>query len=290
MYRISYCHGRYIPHYQAVTHINDRGYQFSDGVYEVIIYTDHSYWDIDHHLKRLRQSLEAFHIHFTMSDNVLKLIIQTLIEKNKCISCIIYLQITRGVLSPRQHMIPSPDTAPKDFQPVLTISCLPIKKEKLLAASLKKISLYSTKDKRHKICDIKTTALMPNILALKEAHDHGYDDVIFINQEDHITEGHAWNIWLVTKNNIIKTPFADNTILHGIMRQRIFNTARSLGLKVEESHIYLQDLYNAKEVFLSSSAKIAQSAYKINDIILSQETDITNKLRSQIIKDLCSEI
>lgn len=273
MPKISYVAGRYLPHPYALTHINDRGYQFADAAYEVVTYVKGVPLDIEGHLARLRRTLSFLKIdNFKMTDRALELVMETLIEKNRLESCLLYLQLSRGI-APRNHF------SPKDARPILTMSCSHLNLDKLKEKMSKALRVKTMPDLRHARCDLKTVSLLPNVLAMDEAKASGFDDALFIDNDGHITEGASWNFWIVTKDNKLKTRFLDEHILHGITRHTVLKCAKEMGLEVVEAAVSLDDIRNASEAFATSASKFCMPIKQIDDIQLPESYSMTEKLR-----------
>lgn len=274
MPKISYVAGRYLPHPYAVTHINDRGYQFADAAYEVVTFIRGVSLDMAGHLARLRRTLKALKIdNFKMSDRALELVMKTLVEKNRMESCLLYLQLSRGI-APRNHFFP------KDARPILVMSCAPLSLEKIKAQMTKPLRLKTLPDLRHARCDLKTVGLLPNVLAMEEAKSEGFDDALLLDADGYITEGASWNFWIVTKDNKLKTRFLDEHILHGITRHTVLKCAKEMGYDILEERISLEDVKNASEAFMTSASKFCAPVKQIDDIHLPKDFPMTEKLRA----------
>lgn len=264
-----YGRGRFLPHAQAYTHINDRGYQFADAVYEVVTVIEGKFLDFDRHIQRLRRTLSHLKIELSMSDKALYILCKTLLEKNKSYTGLVYFQISRGIAL-RNHAFP------KDVKPVIVLTFTPWSVKKF--NNRKPLSLKSFPDLRHKRCDLKTVALLPNILALEEAKSEGFDDALFYDENGFIREGSSWNFWIVDSEGNLKTRYLDEYILHGITRQTILELAETNNLKVEEANISFDDIKTARECFATSASKFAYPIRKIDDIELPNNHPIADKL------------
>lgn len=254
---ISYVNGRYIYNQYAMVHIEDRGYQFSDGVYEVISYVNGQWVDLDWHLDRLEYSLRELKIDMPMSRKVLEIVINNLMGKNNIRkSAYVYLQITRGV-APRNHVFPivskpSVVMTVKRFNPPA------------LNDAFKGIKVITGAEIRWARPDIKSVSLLPNILAKQEAKEQGADEYWFIKNGG-ITEGGSSNSWIITKNGELITHASNGEILKGITRTRIIKIANELGLNFVERTFTLDEAYNAAEAFVSSSTALIRPVVQIDD-------------------------
>jgi D-alanine transaminase len=258
MPRIAYVNGRYLPHRQASVHIEDRGFQFADGVYEVIAITAGILVDIEPHLDRLNRSLGELNIPWPVSRQAFGLILREVIRRNRVTNGSIYLQITRGV-APRDFSYPG------ELLPSLVIYARSTKKATIQSAS-QGHAVISQPDIRWTRCDIKTVSLLPAVLAKRAASEAGVADAWFVNEEGIITEGTSSNAWIVTPNNELITRQIDNLILSGITRLTILKLAETAGLKFTERPFSLEDAKQATEAFTSSSTALVKPVIEIDGV------------------------
>ncbi len=256
MTRISYLNGEFLPHEKCFVHIEDRGFQFADGVYEVTLFKNGKLIDGDAHIDRLFRSLGKLNISASnFSKEQLKKIQLELFEKNKMAEGICYLQITRG-----QH-IRTPQ-CPKDLTP--TIVATVAEGKKMTEAEFEKgVSVMTHEDIRWLNCDIKTVGLLASTMMNQKAKDSGFDDVIFV-RNGFITEASFANAFIVDENDILVTKPADNQILCGITRNRLIELAKKNGVKVSERNFGIDELMKSKEVFLTSSSLILRPVVKVD--------------------------
>lgn len=255
MSRIAYVNGRYVPHRLAEVAMEDRGYQFADGVYEVVVFFNRNLLDEELHLKRLQHSLDALKINTPMSEAAMKLVIRELISRNNYKDGYIYMQITRGV-APRNH--PFPKTSP-----VLTMSVMRIKqptKEEVQGG----VKVITFPDIRWGRCDVKSISLLPNVLAKEEAVRHQAREAILVNSEGMVTEASHSNAYIV-KDGILITHAADNHILNGVRRQALLEIAAKQQIRIEERPYAAEELLNADEVFLTSATSNVLPVTLIDD-------------------------
>jgi len=253
--RVAYVNGAYVPHDQAAVPMEDRGYHFADGAYEVFSYNIHGVFvDAGPHFERLRASLASLRIPFAFSNQSLLIVMHELMRHNRCREGFLYLQITRGVAA-RDH------TVSHGIDPFLTLFVRPLtfKKHPPLLA------VFTEPDLRWKRNDIKSIALLGNIMAKYGAFERGGDEAWLVNADGFITEGSSTNAWIVTQEGVIRTHPATNAILNGIVRQRLLKIAASLGLPVEERAFTLEEALGAREAFLTSSTKGVHPIIRIND-------------------------
>ena len=245
MSRVSYINGSYCPHKFATTHIEDRGYQFADGVYEVIAVHNKKLLDFDDHIKRLLLSLNKVKINHVYNAKMIKFISNQLIKKNYVNNGIIYLQVTRGITS-RNHSYPN------SIKPVLVMTAKNITKNSFSNVE-KGVKVISLPDLRWSRCDIKSISLLANVLAKQEAVELGAFEAIFYDRSNFITEGSSSNIWIVDNKNIIKTPPLSNKILAGVTRKVLKRLVKENLISFIESKISIDDIKKSNEVFITNT-------------------------------------
>lgn len=245
MPRQAYVNGRYVPHSQAAVHIEDRGYQFADGVYEVVPVFNGILVDEDLHLDRLERSLRELRIAEPVTRQVLKMISRELMRRNGLSNGFVYMQITRGV-APRDHKFP------KAAKPALVLTTRQMKphSQQVLDEGLKVITVP---DQRWDRCDIKSVSLLPNILGKQAAVEAGAYEAWQVDAEGMVTEGTSTNAWIVTADNKVVTRDATHSILNGITRITLLELIRREGYELEERPFSVEEAKKAKEAFLTSS-------------------------------------
>jgi D-alanine transaminase len=245
MSRIAYVDGVYRPHSEAAVHIEDRGYQFADGVYEVIAVRGGRLVDEPLHFARLRRSLGELRIEGALEDGPLKFVLREVARRNGVVNGIVYLQITRGI-APRDHPFP------KASRPVLVVTA-----RRARPASLKTveegISVITIPDIRWQRCDIKTISLVANVLGKQQAREAGAYEAWMVDDEGRITEGTSTNAWIVTADGQIVTRGADHQILDGVTRQALIALLRSNGYQLAERPFTVAEAKGAREAFLTST-------------------------------------
>ncbi|MDA9230598.1 D-amino-acid transaminase [Alphaproteobacteria bacterium] len=246
MSRIAYIDGRYQPLNQPGIMVEDRGYQFSDGVYEVCAIRNHKAVDEARHLDRLEYSLRELGIAMPMSRAALKIVARELMRRNRVSNGLLYIQVTRGV-APRDHSFAS------GLKPVLVMTVRPISTQRREAIRRDGIEVISVPDQRWARCDIKSISLLPNILARQSARDAGVQEAWQIGSDGFVTEGAATNAWIVDAKNRLRTRPANHQILNGIIRQILFEVAQTLQLQVYEIPFTLEEAKAAKECFSTAS-------------------------------------
>ncbi len=246
MSRIAYVNGRYERLANASIHIEDRGYQFADGIYEVCLVIDGQCWDLDGHLARMERSLDELRIGAPMDRSSLTVVIGELLKRNRLDNALVYIQVTRGV-APRNHLFPAGDVAPAL---VMTARRFDLNQSDALAE--KGVKVISRSDIRWRRVDIKSVGLLPNALAKQDAKEAGAAEAWLI-RDGHITEGSSSNAWIVDAKGALVTHPKTNDILGGITRETAIACAETLQMKVEERPFTLDEAKTATEAFMSSA-------------------------------------
>ncbi|MEE8506962.1 MAG: D-amino-acid transaminase [Kiloniellales bacterium] len=257
MPRYAYVNGRYLPHGQAAVHIDDRGYQFADGVYEVVPVFGGILVDEGQHLDRLERSLGELKIAMPMDRRALILVARELSRRNGLTNGFLYMQITRGV-APRDHKFPA------RAEPALVMTTRQMKphSEQVLSEGLKVVTVP---DIRWARCDIKSTSLLPNVLAKQEAVEAGAYEAWQVDSGGYVTEGSSTNAWIVTTDGKVVTRDASHAILNGITRLSLIELIREDGLELEERAFTVDEAKAAKEAFLTSSTSFVLPVTRIDD-------------------------
>ncbi len=262
MSRIAYVNGRYLPMRDAMVHVEDRGYQFADGVYEVCEVRGGSLIDERRHFERLQRSLGELRIRMPMSLAALGVVLREVVARNRVGYGIVYLQITRGVAR-RDLAFPSPLVPPSV---VMTARRLDRSRNEALAA--KGIAIVSVPDNRWGRVDIKTTGLLANVLARQAAIEQGAREAWFVDKGGAVTEGASANAWIITQNGAVVTRHADHAVLRGITRTVLFDAIKAHGLSIEERAFTLEEAYAAREAFVTSASQIVLPVVRINGRII----------------------
>ena len=256
MPNIAYINSKYIEFKNAKVHIEDRGFQFSDSVYEVLKIINKKLIDFDYHFKRLKYSSSELNFNLKIDKNKLHRIFLNLIKKNNLTNGIIYLQITRGV-QPREHAYK------KNLKPNI-IAYTSRKNFNLPNKNFKGFKAITYPDIRWGRPDIKTTSLLANILAATYASNLGaYESIFFKGNK--ITEAAHSNVWIIKNKKIITHP-ANNEILKGVTRTVLISLIKSLNLKLIEREFTIKELYNSDEVFITSSGSLITPIVQVDKI------------------------
>lgn len=280
MPRQAYVNGRYLPHGAATVHIEDRGYQFADGVYEVVPVAQGVLVDEELHLDRLERSLDELSIPMPMSRTTLKLISAELMRRNRLSNGFLYMQVTRGV-APRDHKFP------KYVRPalVMTTRQMPPPNPKNLAEG---VGVITVPDIRWSRCDIKSVSLLPNVLAKQQAVEAGAFEAWQVDAEGMVTEGTSTNAWIVTQDGKLVTRNANNEILNGITRISLLRVAEAEGVTFEERPFSIEEAKSAREAFLTSSTNFVMPVTRIDEQPVGNGHPglLTGKLRKAYMRDV----
>ena len=279
MPNLSYIDGNYYDYYDSKIHINDRGYHFGDAVYEVILYNQGVFYDFDDHINRLFRSLHSIDIQFSISKKTIELIVKNLIRLNKISFGSVYIQVSRGIAD-RNHTFNN-----LNIKPILTI--ITSKKHNNINNDIIGVKAITVRDNRWARPDIKTTQLLPNVLAKTKANKQGAYESIFIDDEGYVTEGSSSNIWIINKDNEIITRSIDGKILSGITRKTIAKFSKLNDLTVIENKFSKDEMLNAKEVFLTSASSFVTPITEIDNVKINEGVvgEMSIKLKTLYFKN-----
>lgn len=259
MGRIVYVDGRYVPHPRAYVHVEDRGYQFADGVYEVIAVNRGRLIDEEPHLDRLARSLAELRLRWPMSRDALRLVMREMIRRNRLVGLgSLYLQITRGVAA-RNHLFPV------RAEPVLVMTARALPPFDRQAAR-RGVRVITLDDLRWRRPDIKSISLLPNVLAKQQAFEAGAYEAWLVDERGMVTEGTASNAWIVTAADELVTRAADRSILSGITRAAVLRIARQHRLRLAERPFTVEEAKAATEAFLTSTTSWVKPVVEIDDV------------------------
>ena len=247
MSRIAYVNGRYVPHDQAVVHVEDRGYQFADGVYEVAYLHDGRLIDRDLHLDRLARSLRELQIRWPIARAALVAVLDEVVARNRRRAGLLYIQVTRGVAR-REHAFPPEATRPAL---VVTLRRAPTFPQNLDGWTASAITLP---DQRWARCDIKSVGLLPNVLARQAARVQGATEAILYDDDGMVTEGASTSVWIVGADGTLCTRPLSHAILPGCTRAALIEEMQRAGIVLEERAFSLAELRCAREVFLTAAS------------------------------------
>ena len=279
MSRIAYVNGQYVRLPEASIHIEDRGYQFADGIYEVCLVIEGRYWDLEGHFARMARSLDELRIGAPMEASALKIVIRELLRRNRLDNALVYIQTTRGV-APRNHHFPAGDVAP-----ALVMTARRFDLDQSDAQAAKGVAVITQPDIRWSRVDIKTIGLLPNALAKQAAKEAGAAEAWLI-RDGHVTEGSSSNAWIVDASGVLITHPKTNDILGGITRETAIACAEGLQMKVEERPFTLEEAMAAPEAFMSSATGLVMPIVKIDGKAVGTGTPgpVTMRLRERYKK------
>jgi D-alanine transaminase len=250
MSRIAYVNGRFVPHGEAAVHVEDRGYQFADGVYEVWAVLDGALGDAAGHFERLERSLGELTIVAPMGRAALEVVLKETLRRNRVREGLVYLQVTRGV-APRDHAFPNPPVPPS-----IVVTAHSVDRAAADARAERGAAVITVPETRWARCDIKTVALLPNALAKQQARVAGAVEAWFVDELGLVTEGASSNAWIVDKSGALRTRDTQANILRGITRRTLFEIMAREGLKVEERPFSLEEAREAREAFITGAGTL----------------------------------
>ena len=256
MGRIAYVNGRFVAHARARVHIEDRGYQFADGVYEVCAVRGGTLLDEGLHWRRLERSLGELAIELPVTIPALKIIGRELLRRNRVENALLYVQVTRGV-APRDHAFP-------DARPAIVMTVKPMDHAKTIERAKAGVGVRTMPDLRWKRCDIKSVALLPNVLAKQAARCSGAFEAWLVDEQGCVTEGSSSNAWIVSNDGSIITRHLDHAILPGITRLRLVEIAAERQLKIVERAFTVREAQEAREAFLTSAGTFVMPVVEID--------------------------
>jgi D-alanine transaminase len=258
MSRIAYVNGRYLPRSDAKVQIEDRGYQFADGVYEVCEVKGGRLVDERRHMARLDRSLKELRIARPMSPEALAVVLRETIRRNRVGDGIVYLQVTRGI-APRDFPFPNNGTRPS-----LVVTARNFDSARLEQQAAEGIAVVTVPDIRWQRVDIKTVALLPNVLAKQAARDQGAREAWLVDTQGRVTEGASSNAWIVTRDGTLITRGLGHDILPGITRSVVIDLVKAQGLAFEERAFTVEEAYAAREAFVTSASQIVLPVVSID--------------------------
>jgi D-alanine transaminase len=257
MSRIAYVNGRYLSRNDAKVAVEDRGYQFADGVYEVCEVRARRLVDETRHMARLNRSLGELSIERPMSPSALRVVLRETIRRNRVRNGIVYVQVTRGVAR-RDFPFPA------DTGPSLVVTARSADLERLEQIAAEGIAVITAPDIRWKRVDIKSVALLPNVLAKQAAREQGAREAWLVDAHGYVTEGASSNAWIVSRDGKLITRPLGQSILPGITRSVVIDVIRAQGLAFEERSFTVEEAYAAREAFITSASQIVLPVVSIN--------------------------
>ena len=259
MSRIAYVNGRYGPKAAAAVAIDDRGYQFADGIYEVIEISAGELIDEDGHVARLHRSLRELRIDAPLTEPALALVVRETVRRNRVRDGIVYIQVTRGV-APRDHIFPDPPVKPS-----IVVTAKSTDRARIDAKASAGIKVITTPDLRWKRPDIKSISLLPNVLAKQDARLRGAGEAWLTNADGLIHEGASSNAWIIDDDRKLITHPVNQSILNGITRTTLLRLIETLGLAMEERPFSVDEAHKAREAFITGATSIVTPVVAIDD-------------------------
>ncbi|MCV3768582.1 D-amino-acid transaminase [Rhizobium sp. TRM95796] len=250
MSRIAYVNGAYVPHSDAMVHVEDRGYQFADGVYEVCEIRHGVIVDLTRHLDRLGRSLGELRIDWPMSRAALTQVIRRVARLNRVTNGMFYLQVTRGVAK-RDHVFPKAGTRPS-----IVVTAKSTDPKIIAAKNAKGLKAITVAENRWERVDIKSVGLLPNAMARQAAKEKGAQEAIYVDRDGNVTEGAATNVWMVDADGALVTRPAETGILRGITRTTLQDVAARLGIEIRERKFSAEEMKASREVFITAATSI----------------------------------
>jgi len=257
MSRIAYVNGRYLPRDRAQISVEDRGFQFADGVYEVCEVRGERLIDERRHMGRLDRSLSELRIARPMTPAALGVVMRETIRRNRVRDGIVYVQVTRGTA---RRDFPFPP----DARPSLIVTARGTDQARLEQLAAEGVAVVTVPDIRWGRVDIKSVALLPNVLAKQSAREQGAREAWLVDAQGRITEGASSNAWIVSRDGKLVTRSLGNDILPGITRSVVIDVIKAQGLAYEERAFTLDEAYAAREAFITSASQIVIPVVSIN--------------------------
>ncbi|WP_419317111.1 D-amino-acid transaminase [Caulobacter sp. ErkDOM-E] len=280
MSRFAYVNGRFVRHGEAAVHIEDRGYQLADGVYEVWAVFDGKLADAQGHFARLWRSLDSLRIAHPMGQAALTVVLREAVRRNMVRNGLVYLQVTRGVAR-RDHAFPNPAVAPSMV--VTAKSTDPQLAERKAAQGA---AVISVPENRWGRCDIKSVGLLPNALAKQAARERGAIEAWFVDDLGLVTEGASSNAWIVDAEGHLRTRDTQANILHGVTRSTLFEVIREAGLPINEKPFTIAEAQAAREAFITGAGTLVMPIVSVDGVKVGDGAPgpVATRLRSLYIQ------
>jgi len=276
MTRVVYVNGRYLPYAHAGVHVEDRGFQFADAIYEVCEVNGGRIVDETRHMDRLERSLSELRIAMPMSRRALGLVLREVVRRNRVRTGLVYLQVTRGA-APRDFPFPAGDVTP-------TVVCLArrVDAARRDARATNGITVKTLPDIRWGRCDIKTVMLLPAVLAKAAAEEEGDQEAWLVDPQGFVTEGASSNAWIVERSGTIVTRPAGNAILPGVTRRTLVDVLDQEKIPFTERPFSVDEALAAREAFITSASGTVMPVVAIDKVPIGdgRPGELTRRLRS----------
>ena len=276
MSRTAYVNGQYQPIAQACVHVEDRGFQFADGVYEVWAVLDGKLVEWEGHAGRLERSLAELGMGPPMTPAALRVVLRETIRRNRVGNGIVYIQVTRGAY-PRDHAYPPPETPQ-----TVVVTAKRLDFAAMEAKAAKGVGVVTTPENRWGRCDIKTVGLLSNAMAKQKARGAGAFEAWFVDDLGLVTEGSSTNAWIVDADGRLRTRDTNCNILRGITRRSLIDVARDAGVDVAEQPFSVEDARAAREAFVTSASAFVMPIVSVDGAKVGdgKPGPVTQRLRS----------
>ena len=276
MARIVYVNGRYMPYAEAGVHVEDRGFQFADSVYEVCEIRSGALIDTTRHLARLDRSLAELKIAKPMTDAALRHVLGEVVRRNRVRDGLVYLQVTRGSAA-RDFLFP------QQSEPTVVAIARSIDPHKVAAKAEHGIAVQSVPDHRWGRCDLKTVMLLPAALAKETARAVGAQEAWFVDENGFVTEGASSNAWIVRPDGFVLTRPLDHRILGGVTRATLLDVLKTQSVPVEQRPFSISEAQAAKEAFVTSASATVMPVVTIDGrkVADGKPGDLTKRLREK---------
>jgi D-alanine transaminase len=276
MSRVAYVNGQYLPIARACVHVEDRGFQFADGVYEVWAVIDGRLVEWEGHASRLERSLGELGMGPPMTRAALKVVLRETLRRNGVKNGIVYIQVTRGAF-PRDHAYPPPDTPQ-----TVVVTAKRLDFAAIEAKAAKGVGVVTTPENRWGRCDIKTVGLLSNAMAKQKARSAGAFEAWFVDDLGLVTEGSSTNAWIVDADGRLRTRDTNCNILRGITRRSLIDVARDAGIDVAEQPFSVDDARAAREAFVTSASAFVMPIVSVDGMKVGdgKPGPVTRRLRS----------
>lgn len=258
MSRVAYVNGAYLPHGHAVVHVEDRGFQFADGVYEVWAVLDGRLADFEGHMTRLARSLSELRIAIPMTRQALTNVLKETVRRNRVRDGMVYLQVTRGTAR-RDHPFP-----PEGTPPSVVVTAKAFDLRRMEATAARGVAVITQPDIRWGRCDIKTVGLLPNVLAKQAARERGAYEAWMVDEMGLVTEGSSTNAWIVDETGKLRTRDTQANILKGVTRTTLMEILAEDGLELDERPFSVDEARRAKEAFFTAASAFVMPAVSID--------------------------
>ena len=280
MSRFAYVNGRFVRHGEAAVHIEDRGYQLADGVYEVWAVFDGKLADAEGHFARLWRSLDELRIAHPMGQAALIFVLREAVRRNMVRNGLVYLQVTRGVAR-RDHAFPNPAVPPS-----MVVTAKSTDRDLAERKAAQGAAVISVPENRWGRCDIKSVGLLPNALAKQAARERGAVEAWFVDDLGLVTEGASSNAWIVDAEGNLRTRDTQANILRGVTRSTLFEVIREAGLPINERPFTIAEAQAAREAFVTGAGTLVLPIVSVDGAKVGdgKPGPVATRLRSLYIK------